>query len=601
MSDWGPGTPDIDLDEAESGSEQEETEEDRSSDEEEESEEEPISREMKAESDEYQTILHEFERAGDDSPEWRSGSVQDALMKGEYGFLPVFGFNEANVAAQKYHEKHDVEIENGKEDPTLEIGGKELSWWEEDSIIPQHPMVLVNPLGFSYIDTETFDFRETFRFRKGEHFLFSDSGGYQIMTQDSAEVVESREENSFDSYKVNPEYLLEWQVANADSGATLDYPPYNISGDAAFPDAIEHTEEWIDFFEMRQDKSADMTNRMAKHLAYLRDEGDDQAEDYIFCPVLHGKPNPDGSPEKYLRSWHQAMENSAEMAGIKPRGWVLKPEPAANFGQIAFQLGYAAEYLDDADYIHVLMVGGLLQKTLIQFYAMNSDQFVTSDASSYAAGGKRRQFDLPKTATRRAVIISERTGDDRKETIEVRGKRNIPDGIPESEIEEIEPPERNEWGNISEPGKYRYERETIDLSKLDRYPCRCPCCSIVEREKGMKFVTEDSGSAQSVTLNMHNLHQALSVERTFDALMREEDVQIVETDGEPVGSDFWRYVESMGREQRIEDLYRAMDYIRISLEEGFDEANETYRILWDKSAGKTIKRRRTKSASGGDW
>lgn len=595
---WGPGSPDIDLEEREEASEAEESERDDSPDEEEESTEEELSAVEKAERDEYQTILHEFEKSGDDSPEWRAGSVQDAMRPGEYGFLPVFGFNEANVSAKKYVEKHGLDVGRVDIDSPTEIAGKELSWWDDDSIIPKHPMVLVNPLGFSYVDHDVYDFRETFRFRKGEHFIFSDSGGYQLMSMEDAEIVDSREEHNFDRYKVYPERLVEWQVANADAGATIDFPPYNISGDAAFPDSIEHTQEWVGFFDSRRDRSADMTMRMASHLREIRDQGDDQADDFIFTPVLHGKPNPEGETELYLRQWHESMENAANTGGIEPRGWVLKPEPAANFGQVAFHLGYAAEYLDDAQYLHVLMVGGLLQKTLIQYYAMNSDQFVTSDASSYAAGGKRRQFDLPKTATRRSVILSDRSDEEHDDRIYFSGIGEARQrGYDESDLTIIEDKEEQE----KHDAKYYADIPRQSISRLDRYPCRCPACSLVERKKGIEFITEGSGSARSVTLNMHNLHQALSVERTFDALMREDDVQIVETDGEPKGNDFWRYVRSMGKEARIRDLYKAMDFIRVAQSHGFEEANSRYRILWEKTGGTTIKRRRTNSASGGDW
>lgn len=558
---WGPGAPDEedlrDALERESGASADfSTEPGQTPSLEQESASEPADEPEQDESPGYQTILHEFEEAGGNSSEWRGGSVQAVLRSGEYGFLPVFGFNESNIAAKKYHQKYGIEV-NGKEvDAPTEIGGRELSWWEDDSIMPKHPLVLVNPLGFSYIDPSVYDFRETFRFRKGEHFIFSDSGGYQLMSREEAEIVDDISEHNFYNLRVYPPRLLEWQVANADAGATIDYPPYNISGSSNFPDAVEHSADWVQFYQERRDKSTDMTYQMARRLRELRDAEDDQAQDYIFAPVIHGKPNPNGWPHKYVHGWHQAMEQAAEMVDIEPRGWVLKPEPASNFGQIALMLGYAAEYLDDAQFIHVLMVGGLVQKTLLMYYAMNSDQFVTSDASSYAAGGKRRQFDLPKTATRRSVIISSRDED--------------------------------------------ADDAAVDPNYLERYPCRCQVCSTVEGDVGFEFISEGSGSARSVALNLHNLHQVTMVERTLDALLREEDATIVETGGEPTGCEFWRYIRSMANDKRIDDLYRAMDYVRIALEDGLDEANNTYRIRWKKSGGKTIDRGQNSGADA-NW
>lgn len=539
-SDWGPGTADLSQERREAREQAESDNDDEEGAEPSESEESP---EEQSEAPEQKTTLGEFE-----APEDQAGnSVYDAMRRGEYGFLPVFGFNESNIAARKYARDRGIEdddtVINQRDDEPLMIGGKELTWWEDESIMPKHPMMLVNPLGFASVDPDVHNFREVFRCEKGNQFVFSDSGGYQIMSMDEAEIVDSIEDHQFTDYRIYPEELLTWQTQNADAGATIDYPPYNISGDSNFPDKMEYNQEWMDFFVKRKYQSGEMTGRMAARLRELRDEGDAHAEDFIFSPVIHGKPHPDET-HKLVSDWHNEMEVSANENGIEPRGWVLKPEPASNFGQIALMLGYAAEHLQDADYIHVLMVGGLLQKALLIYYAKNSDHFVTSDASSYAAGGKRRQFDLPKTATRRSVIISDRDEED--------------------------------------------DNAAMNQNKLNRYPCRCAVCSTVENDVGFEFVSEGSGSARSVSLNLHNLHQILTVERTFDALLREEEADIVETHGDPTGCEFWRYLSSMAQDRRIEDLYKAMDYVRIAQEESLEAANDTYRIKWSKQDGSTI-------------
>lgn len=547
---WGPGSPSIDVNSGESKESPDQTEEP-------EEEEESTERQFTA-TESPQRELHDYERF--------EGSVYEVLEPGEYGFLPVFGFNESNIAARKYNRDYGFEDSdstiNQRDDEPLTIDGKDLTWWEDSSIMPKHPFMLVNPLGFASVDPDIHNFRDVFRVSKGEHFVFSDSGGYQLMSmtgengKTEAKIVESEEEHCFKDYRVYPERLVEWQVSNADAGATIDFPPYNISGDSSFPDAVEHTSEWRDFYSMRRDKSADMTHRMASRLNELREEGNSQAEDFIFAPVIQGKPNPDGHAHNYVAGWHEAMKEKAEKAGIAPRGWVLKPEPAKNFAQIALYLAYAEEHLQDADFIHVLMVGGLLQKTLLMYYAKHSDHFVTSDASSYAAGGKRRQFDLPKTATRRSVIISSRDDDD--------------------------------------------DNAASNPNHLDRYPCRCAVCSTVENNIGYEFVKEGSGSARSVSLNLHNLQQILNVERTLDALLREEDVTLVETGGEPTGCEFWRYVSTMGREKSIMNLYKSMDYLRIAREDGLEAANDAYRIRWEATDGIEIDRG---SGSGAetDW
>ena len=535
---------------------QEDSEEDESKASREE-EESPESESEASERQEDQHILHDFEEV--------ETSGLNAIRSGEYRFLPVFGFNESNIAARKYVEQKGFEDEdtiiNQRDDEPLMIGGKDLTWWEDSSIMPKHPYMLVNPLGFASVDPDVHNFRDVFRVTKGDQFVFSDSGGYQLMSmtgkdgKTEAKIVDSRDEHNFKDYRVYPERLMEWQTKNADAGATIDFPPYNISGDSSFPDAVKHTSEWRDFYGMRRDKSADMTYRMASRLNEMREDGDTHAQDFIFAPVIHGKPNPDDHTHNYVAGWHEAMKEKAEMAGVTPRGWVLKPEPAKNYGQIAMYLAYAQEHLQDAEFIHVLMVGGLLQKTLLMYYAMNSDHFVTSDSSSYAAGGKRRQFKLPKTATRRSVIISSRDDDD--------------------------------------------EKAAMNPTRLDRYPCRCMVCSTVEEDIGYEFGTEGSGSARSVPLNLHNLQQELNVERTLDALLREEDTTIVETGGEPTGSEFWRYIRTMAQDKSVQDLYRAMDYVRIAQEEGLDAANDTYRIRWERESGVSIDRGSGSAADAG--
>jgi hypothetical protein len=487
--------------------------------------------------------LYDFDRE-----DLTDGSVQEVVRAyaGEYGFLPVFGFNESNIAARLYNRANGLEDDETTINPTdepLTIGGKQLTWWEDDSIMAKHPFMLVNPLGFASVDPEVHNFREVFRTRKGEHFVFADSGGYQVMSMDEADVVDDPGENNFKDYRVNPERLVEWQTKNADAGATLDFPPYNISGDAAFPDSTEFDDEWKTFYQKRKARSGEMTKRMAKQLAALRASGDEDAEDYIFAPVIHGKPHPQDT-QKLVRQWHREMAHAAGEPGVEPRGWVVKPEPSHNFGQIALHLGYAAEHLQDAQFIHVLMVGGILQKTLLMYYAKLSGQFVTSDASSYAAGGMRRQFDLPGTAGRRNVIISSRDDDD--------------------------------------------DNAAKDPNDLNRYPCKCMVCSTVERDLGFDFVKDGSGSARSVSMNLHNLQQSLNIERTFDALLRENDVEIVETGGDPTGAEFWRLASGVAQQPRVEDLYRAMDYIRLAVNDSLSAANRQYRVLWEKRGGRSI-------------
>lgn len=91
-------------------------------------------------------------------------------------------------------------------------------------------------------------------------------------------------------------------------------------------------------------------------------------------------------------------------------------------------------------------------------------------------------------------------------------------------------------------------------------------------------------------MNLHNLHQALNIERTLDALLREQDIEIVETDGKPSNAEFWRLLNTIGQEKRVADLYRAMDYVRLSVEKGLSTAERQYRIYWERDQGVSISR-----------
>lgn len=545
MSGWGPGTPDSPLKRAEPPQEAIEEEDAQSPSEEDQT--------SSGAQESRQSDIYEYDRG-----DRRKGASRDLVIPGEYRFLPVFGFNEGFVCTRRYRERTGAfeGIDDENDEPTT-IADKELTWWESNSIMPQHPYVLINPVGFTTANADEDDFRDVFRLGKGEQFVFSDSGGYQIMSMadEGADVVDDREEHGFQDLKVHPERLLEWQVRNADAGATLDFPPYNISGDKSFPDAVTHSEDWAEFFAERRDISTDNARRMARRLAELRQTGDNEAEDYMFCPVLQAKPHPVDT-HKYVRSWHESIETAINDEGIDADGWVLKPEPAHSLGQIAMWLGYAAEELTDVDYIHVLMVGGLLQKCLLIYYATQTDHFVTSDASSYASGGKRRQFELPMTGRRRSVIITNRDDE-------------------EGADDDIEP------------------------TRLDRYPCRCQVCATVEEHHGFEFITGGTGSARNATLNLHNLQQALTIERTFDALLREEDTSIVEQGGKPEGVEFWRLISNMATEKRVNDLYDAMGYVKTAINHDLDEANGRYNIEWDSDIGRTIRPIRSKDA--GDW
>lgn len=520
-----------------------------------------------------------------------TGSGYDVIEQGRYQFLPVFGFHESNVLGRRYIEREGLgEIDTliTPNDEPVSIAGEQLSWWESDSAIPQHPFLLVNPLDFGGADPDVHNFRDVYKYNKGEQFVLSDSGGYQVMSRDDAEFVDSRDMHDSNRVKIHPESLLEWQVYNADAGATIDLPPYAISSGSKLPDSVTYSSEWREIFEDRLEQSQEYTRRMARRLKKIREEGNKQADDFLFCPVIHGKSRPD-EPYEMFHQWGDAMLEASEEEGIFPRGWVLKPEPAANFGQLAAFLGFAGEYLHPtADYIHCLMVGGNLSKCLMMYYAMLSGQFVTSDASSFAAGGKRKEFFLPNTGGRRSVIIS---GND---TDEVYFRDKIQASQEGFEPDELQAVEDEEIGY-----RYKVEVERDGVAQMDSIPCRCSVCDSVEREYGSNCLYEMTGSFPSAAMNLHNLNQMLTTEKTIRALLHDAGEDVVENGGKPEGSDFWRFISSLSGEKRVRDLYKAMDFLRIAMQEDLDTAHSHYTIRWEKSHGRTVSYGSESAAS--DW
>ena len=458
-----------------------------------------------------------------------------SYLQSQYAFLPVLGFNEAQIA-KKQHQ--------GEEDVKTSIGGYELSWWTDGSITPKHPYLLVNAVGFTTVNPDAQDFREVLGYGE-DHFVFADSGGYQLMSRDAdAQVVRQRDDHDFQDCKIYPERLLEWQVENADAGASLDFAPYNISGDSSTPDAESFSENWRSFFYDQQHWSAKMTARMSSRLQELREQGHEDADDFLFCPVIQGKPFPeDDDPHRLIRQWHTAMLTSSK---VDPDGWVLKPEPNNDPGQIAFWLGYATEELQEADYLHVLMVGSPLGKALLNYYAMLSGQFVTSDSSSYSNGGQYRAYRLIGTAGRQNITIS--------------------------------------------------NRDPVS-AKMENLPCDCRVCSTLEEHEGAEFLTEGTGSDRNAVMNLHNLTVELVVGREIKNRLQDAGKDVVLGDGQQTSHEFWKYIRQVYDSETADDLARAMSYVRVAHDEGLDLANELYRIPWSSENGRTIVRRDSEDPS----
>lgn len=472
------------------------------------------------------------ERAGEPQYQYgkdeaRADGSSDKFVKpGEYRFAPAMGSIAQRVSADTTNKT------------AVEAGGHKLTWWEDDSIVPKYPYLLLNPVAHDAIDNET-RWADAFRFEKGQQFVICDSGGYQLISQDDAAVVDSPEEHDFGKQQIHPPTMLEWQVRNADVGPILDHPP-NVMTGAKIPSnkALPYDEWYEDIFKPRLANTAEYSREMSERLEELRDDGYPGADDFKQLLVIHGRPaKKEGWAQwDHLHEWHHTIEE--EMVG--PDAYALKPQPSNSLGQMAFQLAYAAIELEDkTDYVHVLQCGGQTQRILLDYFTTLVDLFVTSDASSHIQGTVWREFDVPGSWSSETLSLS-----DRSDTF------------------------------------------------VDRLPCRCVVCSRAAEKWDAHDVTVDNSAEDGQWINMHNLHQALMLSQTISALLRKygpDVVDMVEITSDKVKplkkpdpeekNEFWALLRKKLSHHQIEHLHTAMQVVRDAAEGG-EEAVGEWRFEW---------------------
>lgn len=135
------------------------------------------------------------------------------------------------------------------------------------------------------------------------------------------------------------------------------------------------------------------------------------------------------------------------------------------------------------------------------------------------------------------------------------------------------------------------KEDDVRFDRQDRYPYRCQVCSIVENELGIEFISGNSDCARSASLNLHNLNVQLNIGREIEQLLQRVGLNVVLPDGQPANEKFWSDIERIYDNNQAQDLARPMAYVRLSVEEGLDAANERYRIPWSGEAGNTIEHR----------
>jgi hypothetical protein len=473
------------------------------------------------------------------------------IQEGEYRYLPVFGFNINHVCTVPYRDADASDYEFD----SIFVGDKVLSWWEDDSLTPKHPYLLLNPIDSTKNTNHTANgvpYREIFRLPKSNQIAFSDSGGFQMVSRPDAGRADSAEEHDWQNAVLHPETVLDWQIDNADGGPILDHPPYGTAGESSiFAADDDNLAEWLDEpFLSYAEKTTENAEAMQAHLAKRREDPNDaRARDYRMFGVIQGHTYDESliddnargscrtlSEDKYgddesrphwymLERWHEMVDATGDY-----KNWALSPTPCTSPGQIAMHLAYADDRCEDAEWFHVLQVGSSVNIALIQFYAMLADdKFVTSDASSHNRGSKYRQFMLPP-GFGKSVTISDR--DD----------------------------------------------------YFERHPCNCQACKTVEDEHGFEYIGDGADSKRNATINMHNLTMQLQSQRILDALMRAEQEEVIagirlSTDGTEIKrylSPFWKQLRDVTTQAKIKAVYAGMLYLYSSVHNGLQEQHDVW-------------------------
>lgn len=433
----------------------------------------------------------------------------------------------------------------------LNVGSRRLTWWEEDSLVPTHPFVLINPVvwgggsdgrGFGDDVTGMANLRP-----RDDHFVFADSGGFQIVaeqssSEDEINIVRSPDLHSFAEGSIYPPKLLEWQARNASAGAILDHPPFG--GDAEEKGVVRDSydawknEMWKPCLEKTKRNVRSMVER-------FEEIGD---VEYTMYGVAHGVLDTDSqNPAHLWTDWMNELEEIYDFNAYCLGGVPGKPAKTPMIIHAVYQNKPSVEHM------HVLGTGSTFQRIVMSYYLqLNDDIAMTMDSSSFTVGSRYRQMISPVLPESKITVTSR-------------------------------------------------EPETTEPVRPDRYPCRCAVCSAVADEYGERFLLEENSANASLAMDTHNLHMMLQEMHTFDALIESEGVALPERadpyEGEFEGP-FWNHASEMFSQKKLEEIWDTMRFTRMMVTEGIESALERYVVpnrLEADARSKSIKPRTTNS------
>ena len=467
----------------------------------------------------------------------KGGELDQFLPPGEARYVPALSVTMSNFFAKDYSD--------------IEFGDYRLTWWEDESIMPEYPYMLINPVAWAMGSTGVdFDVTEKLRVDPGEDtYVFVDSGGFQIKSFDEAMMTRSEDMHDFSQLRVHPKKLLEWQVQNGTAGALLDIPPFTADKSETTVEGVSQDsyDEWYeDAFVHGLEESKEIARMMQDHRDQIG------AHDYNMFGVVHGIPKKDDEvPHESWLEWYDGLKESGDYDGVAFGITNMQ------MGKTALLLSFAGEYVDE-DHVHMLGTSSLLDRLLADFFLLYNDEMsITMDSTGFTVGGKYRQM-LNPLMPGREFICSQR----------------------ETDLEPIQ---------------------------TDFYPCRCAVCSRVKEVEGNpNWYLSGNSTEISTAMNMHNLHHLVKFHQTTAAFVQSHGEKLVDEysreEGVKNGNQFWKILLQLFSKSNVDQIYDAFEFIKLSQTKSISRACDEFEVFNRFNSGPNGRMiaRRT-SSSYMDW
>lgn len=412
-------------------------------------------------------------------------------------------------------------------DDPMQVGARRLTWWEDESLVPKHDFMLINPLTWAQSNPVPEDLtRAVIGADPEEQFVFADSGGFQVKTFDDTCVVDSEDLHDFEKMYVMPEKLLEWQVKNATAGAILDFPPYVVEANSGGTEGIGglSREEWEEqVWEPNLAQSIENARRAVNHRERIG------ADDFLLYNVLHGMI-PFGevaTPDRYLKKWHAQMSPLGEFDG-----WCVGVD-SGNLGKLALFLGFITDRIDES-HLHFLGTSAIPARIVLEFWRVyhKSEYCFTLDSTGFEVGSQYRSFFNPLIHGSDVMVSARSSKNDEKVVID-----------------------------------------------SDHVPCSCSVCSHMDREMGDRWAWDGNTATEGLAFNMHNLNQLLSRHRMVQSLVESHGRRLLTewNDGD-TSNQAWKIFQKVFSDEQCREIATCMKFIDRVEQNGYEAAKDDFRF-----------------------